>query len=99
VVSARLTDSPACLVVAENEISANLERMLKAAGQSAPSNKPTLEINVDHPIIAKIAAADEANLGDWAEVVYGQALLAEGGQLTEPASFVRKLNTLILSMQ
>ncbi len=97
-VTHRLTDSPACLVVAEHEMSGNLERMLKQAGQSAPQVKPTLEINPTHPLIEKLTAQSDDHFGDWAEVVYGQALLAEGGTLESPGEFVRKLNTLMLAM-
>jgi molecular chaperone HtpG len=97
-VTHRLTDSPACLVVAENEMSGNLERLLKQAGQSAPQVKPTLEINPDHPLIARLQTETDARFDDWAEVVFGQALLAEGGVLESPGEFVRKLNSLMLAI-
>ena len=93
----RLTDSPACLVVDENELSGNLERMLKAAGQNVPSSKPILEINPDHAIIAKMKADSEgADFADWAHILFDQSLLAEGGQLEDPAAFVKRLNGLML---
>jgi len=95
-VTHRLTDSPACLVSGENDMSGNLERMLKAAGQQAPSTKPTLEINPQHPLVVRIKdEADEARFSDWAHLLFEQALLAEGGQLEDPASFVRRLNGLL----
>ena len=95
-VTHRLTDSPACLVVGEQDLSANLERMLKAAGQAAPASHPTLEINPQHALLARLKAeTDETRFSDWAHLLFEQALLAEGGQLEDPASFVRRLNGLL----
>jgi molecular chaperone HtpG len=95
-VTHRLTDSPACLVTGEGDMSANLERLLKAAGQSAPTVKPTLEINPEHALVARLnGESDEARFADWANLLFEQALLAEGGQLDDPASFVRRLNGLL----
>jgi molecular chaperone HtpG len=95
-VTHRLTDSPACLVTGEGDMSANLERLLKAAGQAAPSVKPTLEINPTHALVTRMnAESDEDRFADWAHLVFDQALLAEGGQLDDPASFVRRLNGLL----
>ncbi|MCA1925319.1 MAG: molecular chaperone HtpG [Thiobacillus sp.] len=95
-VTHRLTDSPACLVTGEGDMSANLERLLKAAGQAAPTVKPTLEINPSHTLIARMnAESDEDRFADWAHLVFDQAMLAEGGQLDDPASFVRRLNGLL----
>ena len=95
-VTHRLTDSPACLVTGEMDMSANLERMLKAAGQEAPSTKPILEINPQHALVARLETeADGARFSDWAHLLFEQALLAEGGQLEDPASFVRRLNGLL----
>ncbi len=95
-VTHRLTDSPACLVTGEGDMSANLERLLKAAGQAAPTVKPTLEINPVHTLVTRMnAEADEDRFADWAHLVFDQALLAEGGQLDDPASFVRRLNGLL----
>ena len=95
-VTHRLTDSPACLVTGEGDMSANLERLLKAAGQSAPTVKPTLEINPEHALVARLnGESDEARFADWANLLFEQALLAEGGQLEDPASFVRRLNGLL----
>ena len=95
-VTHRLTDSPACLVTGEDDMSANLERLLKAAGQAAPTVKPTLEINPAHTLVTRMnAESDDARFADWAHLVFDQALLAEGGQLDDPASFVRRLNGLL----
>jgi Molecular chaperone, HSP90 family len=94
-VTHRLTDSPACLVTGEGDMSANLERLLKAAGQAAPSVKPTLEINPQHALVTRLAESDDARFADWANLLFEQALLAEGGQLDDPASFVRRLNGLL----
>jgi molecular chaperone HtpG len=95
-VTHRLTDSPACLVSGEHDMSGNLERILKAAGQKAPSSRPVLEINPHHPIVKKLAAeSDELRFADWARVLFDQALLAEGGQLDDPANFVQRINKLL----
>ncbi len=95
-VTHRLTDSPACLVTGEGDMSANLERLLKAAGQAAPPVKPTLEINPSHALVTRLAAeSGDARFADWANLLFEQALLAEGGQLDDPASFVRRLNGLL----
>ena len=93
----RLTDSPACLVADHYDMSGNLERMLKAAGQQVSASKPILELNPEHPMVAKLK--DEQNdeqFGDWTSILFDQALLAEGGQLEDPASFVKKLNAMLL---
>ena len=93
-VTFRLTDSPACLVADEHELSGNLLRMLKAAGQAAPESKPILEINPNHPLVQRLKY-EETKFDDWANLLFEQALLAEGGQLDDPASFVRRLNGLL----
>jgi len=95
-VTFRLTDSPACLIADENELSGNLLRMLKAAGQEAPDMKPILEINPEHPLLIKLKA-DDKQFDEWANVLFDQALLAEGGQLNDPAGFVKRINQLLLS--
>ncbi len=95
----RLTQSPACLVVEQHDVSANLERLLKASGQAAPSAKPILEINPEHPIVERLKGeADEMRLADWSHILFDQALLSEGGQLADPAAFVRRLNALLLQL-
>jgi len=95
-VTLRLVDSPACVVVGENELSPHLLRMLKAAGQEAPEAKPVLEINPQHALVARVREADEADFADWAQVLLDQAMLAEGAQLADPAAFVRRMNALLL---
>ncbi|HAT39637.1 molecular chaperone HtpG [Polynucleobacter necessarius] len=94
-VTFRLTDSPACLIADENELSGNLLRMLKAAGQNAPDMKPILEINPEHPLLVKLKN-DNQQFDDWTNLLFDQALLAEGGQLNDPASFVKRMNHLLL---
>ena len=92
----RLTDSPACLVSGEDEMSGNLERLLKAAGQKTPDLKPVLEINPQHKIVQKLnGESDESRFSDWTYLLFDQALLAEGGQLDDPASFVLRMNSLL----
>ncbi|MCH8619130.1 molecular chaperone HtpG [Undibacterium sp. TS12] len=95
-VTFRLTDSPACLVADEHDLSGNLARMLKAAGQSAPESKPILEVNPDHPLVQKLKY-EEAKFADWSHILFDQALLAEGGNLSDPSSFVKRLNEMLLS--
>lgn len=96
-VTLRLTDSPACLVADQHELGANLERLLKAAGQKVPSTKPILEINPRHPLVQRLKyETDEQRFGDWSHVLFDQALLSEGGQLEDPATFVKRLNQLLL---
>ena len=96
-VTHRLTDSPACLVAGENDLSGNLERMLKAAGQKTPESKPTLEINPAHALVERLKSEkDEMKFNDLAHVLFDQALLAEGGQLNDPASFVKRMNRLLM---
>jgi molecular chaperone HtpG len=92
----RLTDSPACLVADENELSGNLLRMLKAAGQPAPDSKPILEINTSHPLVKKVQSTS-MDFEEWAHTLFDQALIAEGGQLSDPGSFVKRINHLLLN--
>lgn len=96
-VTHRLTDSPACLVADEHDIGGNLSRMLKAAGQKVPASKPILEINPKHPVVLRLHNEDQ-RFDDWALVLFDQALLAEGGQLDDPAGFVKRVNQLMLDM-
>lgn len=96
-VTFRLTDSPACLVADENELSGNLMRMLKAAGQNAPESKPILEINPDHPLVQRLKYED-GKFADWSHILFDQAMLAEGGTLTDPSAFVKRLNEMLLGM-
>ncbi len=96
-VTHRLTESPACLVADEHDMNANLARLLKASGQQAPVSQPILEINPKHPVVLRLKA-EEKKFDDWASVLFDQALLAEGGQLDDPASFVKRVNQLMLEM-
>ncbi|HEX7747784.1 MAG TPA: molecular chaperone HtpG, partial [Bordetella sp.] len=95
-VTLRLVDSPACVVVGQNELSPHLLRMLKAAGQDAPDVKPVLEINPEHALIGRIGKASDEEFGDWASLLLDQAMLAEGAQIADPAAFVKRMNTLLL---
>ena len=96
-VTLRLTDSPACLVADQHDLGANLERLLKAAGQKVPGSKPILEINTHHPLLQRLKQeADPQRFSDWSHVLFDQALLSEGGQLEDPAGFVKRLNQLML---
>jgi molecular chaperone HtpG len=98
-VTFRLTDSPACLVADEHELSANLVRMLKAAGQDAPESRPILEINPNHPLVTRLKYedAESPRFGDWAHILFDQAMLAEGGSLTDPGAFVKRMNEMLLA--
>ncbi len=98
--SARLTDSPCCLITAGNALSPHLERLFKAMHQEVPESKRILELNTDHPVIAKLnefAAADPASpeLKKYAQLLYDQALLAEGSPLPDPAEFIRRVNEML----
>ncbi len=96
-VSKRLVESPACLVTSEEEMSLHLQRLLKEAGQAAPTVKPILEINPQHALLQRAAAeSDTARFEDIARVLLGQATLAEGGHLAEAADFVARLNRLLV---
>lgn len=95
----RLTDSPACLVTGEQDMSANLERILKSAGQAVPGSKPIFEVNPEHPLVIKLKnESDKPQFDELTQVLFDQALLAEGGQLDDPATFVKRMNELLLSM-
>ncbi len=97
--SERLTDSPACLVVEEHDMSSNLARVLSQLGQDAPKPVPIMELNAEHPLIQRLEGeTDEARFADLAKVLFDQAMLAEGGQLEDPATFVHRLNKLMLSL-
>ncbi|MEN3373680.1 molecular chaperone HtpG [Dechloromonas sp. ZS-1] len=96
-VTYRLTDSPSCLVADEHDPSGNLARLLKAAGQKAPNAKPILEINPQHPAVMRLKY-EENRFDDWAALLFEQATLAEGGQLDDPAGFVKRINDLMLAL-
>jgi len=96
-VTHRLTESPACVVTGEHDISAHFERLLKAAGQKGPNVKPTLEINPSHPLVARLnSEQNDKRFGDLTQILFEQALLSEGAQLEDPGAFVRRLNNLLL---
>ncbi len=96
-VSHRLTDSPACIVLSEHDMALYMQQLLRQAGQNLPGTRPVLEINPGHALIQKLRDVPEEQVSEWAEILFNQALLAEGAQLEDPAGFVRRLNSLILS--
>ena len=93
-VTTRLVDSPACLVVDEGDMSGHLARMLKQAGQTAPKSQPILEVNPEHALVKRLAA-DDTRFDDLAHILYDQAMLAEGGQLDDPAAYVARVTKLL----
>ena len=98
-VTHRLTESPACLVADEHGMGNNLERLLKAAGQKVPDSKPVLEINPMHPLVRRLKAeVAGTRFDDWSHILFDQALLAEGGQLEDPGTFVKRINSLLLDL-
>ena len=99
-ITRRLTESPACLVADEYGMGRHMEQILKASGQQIPMEKPILEINPDHPIVGKLQIEEDENrFGDWANILFEQALLSEGGQLEDPAGFVHRLNSIFLELK
>ncbi len=94
-ITLRLTESPACLVAESHDMGGNLERLLKSAGQKVNHTKPILEINPHHPMVQRLKY-EETHFADWSHILFDQALLAEGGQLEDPAGFVKRLNELLL---
>ena len=98
-VSRRLVDSPACVVAADNDLNPQLRRMLEASGQAIPETKPILEINVEHPLVSRLAKEpDKAHFDDLSHIVMDHALLAEGSQLDSPAEYVQRMNKLLLDI-
>ncbi len=94
-ITTRLVDSPACLVVEAGDMSGHLARLLKQAGQQAPSTRPVLEVNPEHALVKRLDGS--VHFDDLAHILYDQALLAEGGQLEDPAAYVRRVNTMLLA--
>lgn len=96
--STRLTTSPVCLVISDNDMNPQLQRMLKQAGQEVPESKPILELNPKHPLVVRLQQEqDDHKFSIWTEVLFDQALLSEGGTLPDPGSFVKKLNELLVA--
>jgi molecular chaperone HtpG len=95
--TSRLTDSPACLVADAFDLGGNLQRILRSVGQDVPAFKPILEVNPEHPMVLRMKD-EEKRFDDWAQILFDQALLAEGGQLEDPAGFVKRLNALMLDL-
>jgi molecular chaperone HtpG len=94
----RLVDSPACIVVDEGDMSSHLSRLLKQAGQTAPgaaAGKPILEVNPEHALLKRLEASEDFD--DLAQIIFDQALLAEGGQLDDPAAYVRRINRMLVA--
>ena len=96
-VSSRLTDSPACLVLGEHDLSRQMQKLLEASGQKPPASKPVLELNVQHALVRHLDSLDAERFSELALVLFDQALLADGARPEEPAEFVRRLNRLLLS--
>ena len=98
-VTNRLTDSPACIVLNEHDMAMHMQRILKEAGHAMPGSKPIFEITPDHPIVKKLdIEKSKKKFADWSDILFDQAVLAEGGQLEDPASFVAKLNKMLVSI-
>ena len=95
--TARLADSPACLVLGQYDMGAQMRRIMEAAGQKAPTSKPTLEVNPNHPLLQRIEKTSEgAEFNDLSMLLFEQATLADGGHLPEPSAFVQRLNRLLM---
>jgi molecular chaperone HtpG len=95
-VTHRLTDSPACVVADENDMGLEMQRILQSVGQAAPSTKPIFEVNMEHDLLKRLhAIQDDAEFAEWTEVLFDQAVLAEGGTLDNPAEFVKRVNRLL----
>lgn len=100
VVSQRLTDSPACVVTADQDVTPQLRRMLEASGQKLPETKPVLEINIEHPLVEKLSSeTDNERFGQLSHVLLDHALLAEGAQLDNPGAYVHRMNKLLLDLR
>ncbi len=98
-VSRRLTSSPACLVLGEHDLALHMQQLLKQAGHTVPESSPTLEINPSHPLLTRMEGlADGDRFREWSELLFDQAVLAEGGQLNDPAAFVSRLNELLVDL-
>ena len=95
-VTHRLTDSPACLVLEQNDMGLQMQQIMKAAGQNMPVSQPILELNPQHPLVAKLKGMSDMDaLDNWSHLLFDQAMLAEGGQLDDPAAFVKRMNQML----
>jgi len=98
-ITRRLTSSPACIVAGEHDMTPQMERLMRAAGQNVPHSKPILELNPEHMMVQKLQSEDDTGrFADWTWILFDQAVLAEGGQLEDPAAFVHRLNKLLLEL-
>jgi molecular chaperone HtpG len=98
-ITGRLTNSPACLVSETDDMGRQLQQILKASGQSLPETKPILEINPDHPLVLMLEEKlEDKRFDDWSHILFDQALLSEGGKLSDPAGFVKRLNAIFMEM-
>ena len=98
-VSRRLVESAACVVAAEDDLNPSLKRMLEASGQALPETKPILEVNIDHPLLGRLASeTDDERFSALSHIVLDHALLAEGTQLDNPAAYVSRMNQLLLEL-
>jgi len=98
-VTDRLTDSPACLAIGEYDMGTQMRRIMEAAGQSVPDSKPIFEINLDHPLIQQLdGEPDDQRFGNLSRVLFDQASLADGRQLSDPGAYVQRLNQLLLEL-
>ena len=96
-VSTRLTDSPSCLVVEQQDMAVSMQKILKQAGHEVPNIEPILEINIEHPLVKRLSdEQDDAKFSDWSHLLFDQAMLSEGGQLEDPVAFVTRINQLLL---
>ena len=97
--SQRLTDSPSCLVLGEQEMAMHMQQLLKQAGHDVPDSKPILEVNMDHPLVKRLRdETDETRFADWSTLLFEQAMLSQGGQLDDPSSFVKRLNGILVEL-
>jgi len=96
-VSTRLTDSPSCLVVEQQDMAVSMQKILKQAGHEVPNVEPILEINIEHPLVKRLSdEQDDDKFKDWSHLLFDQAMLSEGGQLEDPVAFVTRMNQLLL---
>jgi molecular chaperone HtpG len=92
----RLTDSPSCLVLDQFDMGLQMQQIMRAAGQEVPQSKPILEINPEHPLVAKLKGmGDQEQFENWSHILFDQAMLAEGGQLEDPAAYVKRINQML----